>query len=213
MRNKTCIHEQICTKAYVDDEWIRVDAKDCTWESCEFDDLLLDGCQFVRCVFTDCKFSNTTIAQIDFSECTFNGCTFGDGIEFIESRFERCTFQNETKWMNTDFSGSVLVDCDLSKSVLDECWFDDVVLGGANTFPPTDILIDDLHSFHIIHIKHNFVRVGCKGNTVDEWERLFQGQKERFIRLISPRTGDWTFFQTHFEYLKEFARECPKEVV
>lgn len=120
-------------------ELIRVGLDDlyleCTFEACDFSDMVLRNVQFEECVFIRCNFSMTKIFcklnEVQFIECKIVGTDFSGigklstAIRFIKSNLSYASFV-EIKLRESRFSECTIVDCDfasadLSHSVFDRC--------------------------------------------------------------------------------------------
>lgn len=201
-----------CEMSYLRNEHIH-------YLDCEFARVRMIRCTFTDCIFTNVEFHDPYWTECSFTDCVFRDCTFeaareDGGFDWMCSddvAFETCLFPG-SKFIGMNFSGMLLVSCDFSGALCHKCRFDEVSIedntGRPTRFPPTDVVLPDLHYMYVTHVTHHFIRVGCKGQSLEKWLAMTE---EEFSDVVSSFDADWTFLQRHKDRLETLARECPKE--
>lgn len=131
----------------------------CTFRNCSFDRADLSETKFMECEFSGCNFSNaktsnTSFRDIRFINCKMLGLRFDECNEFgLSFEFDKCILNHSTfiglKIMNTlfketklievdftgsDLTGSVFIECDLSRAFFNRTILEKADLKSAYNF-------------------------------------------------------------------------------
>lgn len=134
----------------IDDEF-----ENCTFTHCDFSGMDLSNRKFIDCRFENCDLNNATLLDTAFRNVAFVNCKMM-GLFFeqcnifgLEMSFEECALDHSSfhglNLPDTSFSGTRMIDVDLSKANLSACEFKECDLLGA-MFDDTNIENTDLSS-------------------------------------------------------------------
>ena len=89
------VGETLQNRDFSGEDLQKIQAEQCRFVSCVFEDALLEHCRFSNCVFRFCEFSGAMLRQCELVSCTFEHCRifaadFMD-CKMLGSAFRDCT--------------------------------------------------------------------------------------------------------------------------
>lgn len=163
-----------------------------TWKHVAATDANMDGCQAWRASFSHVNFSNVSWRETVKSDtwwwAKFRYCHF-IGADVRERYLTRVVLEH------VDFTDANIRHCDFSNlEAIDEV-----------TLPETD-QFRYIGEF-MVHAEHDWVRVGCSGKTLEEWEACLDNEV-RFRMTVSELKDHYQYALTYRDEIMRVCKEC-----